>query len=86
MEGGNTWLAIVLHEGKNRQIRRLAEHAGYRVMRLTRNRFAGLTAAGLDPGAWRRLTAAELRSLQNALTTLAGSRKQLQGLASGPDE
>jgi pseudouridine synthase len=36
--------------------------------------------------AWRRLTAAELRSLQNALTTLAGSRKQLQGLASGPDE
>ena len=86
MEGGNTWLTIVLHEGKNRQIRRLAEHAGYRVMRLTRSRFAGLTAAGLGPGEWRRLTAAELRSLQNALATPAGRRKQPQGLASIPDE
>lgn len=63
-EGERTWLAIVLHEGKNRQIRRLAEHAGYRVMRLTRSRFAGLSAAGLEPGQWRHLTEAELSTLR----------------------
>lgn len=63
-EGERTWLTIVLHEGKNRQVRRLAEHAGYRVMRLTRSRFAGLSAAGLEPGEWRHLTDGELGSLR----------------------
>jgi 23S rRNA pseudouridine2605 synthase len=60
-----TALSIVLHEGKNRQIRRLAEHAGYRVLALTRVRFGGLTAAGLQPGRWRRLTSNELQALRS---------------------
>jgi 23S rRNA pseudouridine2605 synthase len=63
IERDKTWLRIVLHEGKNRQIRRLAEHAGYRVMRLSRSRFAGLSAEGLGAGEWRHLTRAELRGL-----------------------
>lgn len=62
-EGDKTWLSIVLHEGKNRQVRRLAEHAGYRVMRLSRSSFAGLVLDGLAPGAWRHLTSAELAAL-----------------------
>lgn len=62
-EGDKTWLEVVLHEGKNRQVRRLAEHAGYRVMRLVRSRFGGLTVEGLRAGEWRHLTRAELRSL-----------------------
>jgi 23S rRNA pseudouridine2605 synthase len=62
-EGDKTWLDIVLHEGKNRQIRRLAEHAGYRVMRLQRTRFAGLGVDGLGAGEWRHLTRPELRAL-----------------------
>jgi 23S rRNA pseudouridine2605 synthase len=62
-DGVNTWLEVVLHEGKNRQIRRLAEHAGYRVMRLSRSRFAGLSVAGLGSGEWRHLTRAELEAL-----------------------
>lgn len=62
-----TWLEVVLHEGKNRQVRRLAEHAGYRVMRLSRRRFAGLGTAGLAPGQWRELTAAEVRQLRAAV-------------------
>jgi 23S rRNA pseudouridine2605 synthase len=62
-EDDKTWLEVVLHEGKNRQIRRLAEHAGYRVMRLARSRFAGLSLDGLRAGEWRHLTGAELRSL-----------------------
>lgn len=62
-EADRTWLKIVLHEGKNRQVRRLAEHAGYRVMRLSRSYFAGLGLQGLAPGAWRHLTASELAAL-----------------------
>jgi 23S rRNA pseudouridine2605 synthase len=64
----------VLHEGKNRQIRRLAEHAGYRVMRLARCRFAGLTLEGLRAGEWRQLTRAELRALRAELGTLGAER------------
>jgi len=63
-DDSNTWLRVTLHEGKNRQVRKLAEYAGYRVMRLTRTRFAGLSAEGLRPGQWRHLSAAELRSLR----------------------
>jgi 23S rRNA pseudouridine2605 synthase len=62
-EADKTWLDIVLHEGRNRQIRRLAEHAGYRVMRLQRTRFAGLGVEGLGAGEWRHLTRPELRAL-----------------------
>ncbi len=62
-EGDKTWLTIILHEGKNRQIRRLAEHAGYPVMKLSRTRFAGLSVDGLGAGEWRHLTRAELRAL-----------------------
>jgi 23S rRNA pseudouridine2605 synthase len=60
----NTWLLVNIHEGKNRQVRRLAEHAGYRVMRLTRTAFGGLTFDALRPGEWRYLSAAELRTLR----------------------
>ena len=70
-DADKTWLSIVLREGKNRQIRRLAEHAGHRVMRLTRTRFAGLTVEGLKPGEWRHLTPAELRSLRGAVSVRA---------------
>jgi 23S rRNA pseudouridine2605 synthase len=63
-DGEQTTLTLVIHEGKNRQIRRLAEHAGYRVARLTRSRFAGLSAAGLEPGEWRHLTDGELSALR----------------------
>lgn len=66
MEGDKTWLSVEIHEGRNRQIRRLAEHAGYRVMRLSRTRFANLTASDLAPGCWRPLAVAELSGLRRA--------------------
>jgi 23S rRNA pseudouridine2605 synthase len=64
-DDNNTWLVVTLQEGKNRQVRRLAEYAGYRVMRLTRTRFAGLSTEGLRPGEWRQLSTAELRAVRN---------------------
>jgi 23S rRNA pseudouridine2605 synthase len=62
-EGDKVWLMVTLKEGRNRHVRRLAEHAGYRVMRLARLSFAGITAEGLPPGKWRALTLAELTEL-----------------------
>lgn len=64
VENRKTWLEITLEEGKNRQIRRVCEAAGFPVMRLVRTRFAGLTVDELKPGQYRMLTASELRELQ----------------------
>ncbi|MBX3182076.1 MAG: rRNA pseudouridine synthase [Polyangiaceae bacterium] len=63
-EQGKTWLEIELLEGRNRQIHRLGEAAGFPVMRLARLSFAGITAEGLRPGEWRALTARELVELK----------------------
>src|SRR5262249_21372828 len=64
VEGDKTWLEITLQEGRNRQIHRIAEAAGFPVMRLARQSFAGITCEGLRPGHWRHLTAQELLKLQ----------------------
>lgn len=60
---GGTWLTIELTEGRNRQIRRMGEAVGHRVMQLHRARYAGLTVRGLAPGRWRPITRAEWHRL-----------------------
>ncbi len=62
----NTLVEVVLTEGKNREVRRLVEAQGEHVVRLSRTAFAGLTVEGLEPGAWRELTAAEVQALHAA--------------------
>ncbi len=52
-----------LHSGKNRVIRRLFEHLGYKVKKLNRISFAGLKRQGLKPGEWRYLYKREVRHL-----------------------
>jgi 23S rRNA pseudouridine2605 synthase len=54
---------LVLHEGRNRQVRRMTEAIGNRVTRLHRSRYGPLTLEGLEPGAWRELEAFEVRRL-----------------------
>ena len=56
-------LEITIHEGRNRQIRRMAEAAGLTVTRLKRVAESGLTLGDLKPGEWRVLTDEELRQL-----------------------
>jgi 23S rRNA pseudouridine2605 synthase len=63
-EGGKTWLELTITEGQNQQIRRMGESTGFRVMRLARLSFAGITAEGLRPGDWRPLTNEELADLK----------------------
>jgi pseudouridine synthase len=55
---------LVLHEGRNRQVRRMCEAVGYRVRRLHRSTYAGLGVDGLAPGEWRELTAEEVAQLR----------------------
>lgn len=51
------WLSLILHEGKNRQVRRMTAAIGHPTLRLVRVRIGALTleALGLAPGAWREL-------------------------------
>lgn len=58
-----TTVKIVLHEGRNRQVRNMFEHYGYFVRNLQRVGYGELTLEGLKPGAWRYLTAKEIASL-----------------------
>jgi pseudouridine synthase len=62
---GTTWLEIVLTEGKNRQIRRMAAAIGHEERELVRVRIGGLGLEGLAPGEWRELGPAEVRRLQS---------------------
>jgi 23S rRNA pseudouridine2605 synthase len=65
-EGDKSWISIVLHEGRNRQVRRLGEATGFPVLRLARVAHAGITTEGLRPGQWRHLTRDELVDLKKA--------------------
>ncbi len=63
-EPTSTWLEVTIHEGKNRQIHRMAEAVGHRVMRLARMSFAGISSEGLAPGRWRELDEKEVAELK----------------------
>ena len=63
--GGVSQLSIIIHQGKNRQVRRMCAQAGLTVKRLKRVREGQVTLdRALAPGAWRRLTEAELALLR----------------------
>jgi len=61
---GHTWFEITIHEGRNRQVRRMCEAVGHPVSRLKRVRFAFLDLGGLRPGEFRPLTAEEVSRLK----------------------
>ena len=57
-------IELTLHEGRNRQVKRMLEALGHRVTRLHRSAYAGLTLEGLEPGAWRELEPSEIERLR----------------------
>jgi 23S rRNA pseudouridine2605 synthase len=59
-------LRIVIHEGRNRQVRRMCAAVGHPVVRLVRTRIGPLAERRLPPGEWRPLTMAEVRALEAA--------------------
>jgi pseudouridine synthase len=59
-------LELTLHEGRNRQVKRMCEAVGHPVRRLHRSRYAGLTLEGLKPGQWRELEPSEVALLRSS--------------------
>lgn len=60
-------LLITIHEGRNRQVRRMCQAAGMRVTRLRRIAEGDLSLGDLKKGSWRHLTDAEVAKLKNHL-------------------
>jgi 23S rRNA pseudouridine2605 synthase len=56
-------LKLTIHEGRNRQVRRMCEAVGHPVRRLVRTRIGPIADRTLAPGEWRRLTPEEVRGL-----------------------
>jgi 23S rRNA pseudouridine2605 synthase len=67
-QGGTAALEIVVHEGRNRIVRRMCEAVGHPVRRLVRIRVGPITDRRLAPGAWRPLRPREVQALYRAAT------------------
>jgi 23S rRNA pseudouridine2605 synthase len=65
---GGAALEIVIHEGRNRQVRRMCEAVGHPVRRLVRTRIGPLVDRRLAPGHWRPLELSEVRALYIAVS------------------
>jgi 23S rRNA pseudouridine2605 synthase len=77
LDDGRTWpakvalveptvLRLVIHEGRNRQVRRMCDAIGHPVVRLVRTRIGPLRDPSLRPGSWRALEISEVRALERA--------------------
>lgn len=67
-------LKIIIHEGRNRQIRRMCEAVGHPVTRLVRTRIGTLSDTTLRPGEWRDVAPDELRTLEAAIAEAAAAQ------------
>ena len=68
-QDGDNRFRIVLTQGLNRQIRRMAEALGYKVIALKRIRIMNINIAGLQPGKWRYFTPQEINAINEMLAT-----------------
>ncbi len=68
-------LRLTIHEGRNRQVRRMCEAVGHPVQRLVRVRIGPLRDASLGPGEWRELTTSEVKTL---IESVAATGSQLR--------
>lgn len=64
-EKNKSRIEITIHEGKNRQVRKMCEAVGYTVMALHRSKIGNLTVKDLKIGEWRYLKKEEIKNLRN---------------------
>ena len=57
-------IELIIHEGRNRQVKRMFDAVGHPVRSLHRSTYAGLTLEGLEPGQWRELEPSEVERLR----------------------
>lgn len=62
---GTAIVSITIHEGRNRQVRRMFEAIGHPVLKLKRERFGYIGVEGLNPGEYRVMTPHEVKQLRN---------------------
>ncbi len=72
---GPNGLRITIHEGRNRQVRRMCAAVGHPVRRLVRTRIGPLRVDALAPGEWREVTPVEVRALERAAAATAAPRR-----------
>lgn len=69
---------LVIHEGKNRQVRRMCDAVGHPVKRLVRTRIGPISDAKLKPGTWRKLMRSEVHELQRAVSLTTAHSEETQ--------
>jgi 23S rRNA pseudouridine2605 synthase len=69
----NTWIRLVVGEGRHHLVKRLCEAVGLQVLRLFRPEFGGISVEGLRPGKFRPLAPDEVRAMQRAVGLGGGS-------------
>lgn len=74
-EKDRTWLRVIMHEGRKRQIRRIAASLGHPVQRLIRVRIGPIQLGNLKPGQWRTLSNREVEALQQLKQRKQPARK-----------
>jgi 23S rRNA pseudouridine2605 synthase len=62
----NSWYEVILHEGRNQQVRRMFDAIGHSVIKLVRTRIGNLEVRNLKSGDWRRLTETEVKRLKGS--------------------
>ena len=77
-------LRLTIHEGRNRQVRRMCEAVGHPVTRLVRTRIGPLTDRTLGPGEWRELTGAEVQELRLAAVEVEEDAEDVDGAEKDP--
>lgn len=59
----SSYVELIIHEGRNHQVKKMFEAIGYEVIKLKRERYAFLTLDGLNPGEYRKLSVKEIKKL-----------------------
>lgn len=72
----NTWYEVLLHQGRNQQVRRMFEMIGHSVLKLRRVRIGFLRDDSLKTGQWRFLSPAEVRKLMKPLNGKATEKNR----------
>ena len=79
----NSWFEVVLHEGRNQQIRRMFDQIGHSVLKLRRVAVGPVKDEQMPVGAWRHLTPGEVASLKRQGTTQKQPRAAAKARAAG---
>jgi 23S rRNA pseudouridine2605 synthase len=76
-------LRLTIHQGRNRQVRRMCAAVGHPVVRLVRTRVGSIADRRLRPGAWRMLTVSEVRALETAAAAAPPTGRHRPGRPGG---